>query len=77
MKITELLLESLLLEDAFDKAVDKFVAAGADPVQAKDYMNRFRQLANNQRFAGVEKDINYWIKQSFESVSTHAQSCGQ
>lgn len=66
MKITELLLESLLLEDAFDKAVDKFVATGADLNQAKDYMNRFRQLANNQRFAGVEKDINYWTKQSFD-----------
>ncbi len=66
MNIAEMLLESLLLEDAFDKAVDKFVAAGADPDQAKDYMNRFRQLANNQRFAGAEKDINYWTKQSFD-----------
>lgn len=70
MKITELLLESLLLEDAFDKAAEKFVAGGANPDEAKDYIIRFRQLASNQRFTGPEKDINYWTKQPFDQFKS-------
>jgi carbonic anhydrase/acetyltransferase-like protein (isoleucine patch superfamily) len=55
-----------LIEDYKTTAV-KFVASGIDQAQVDDYILKFKELSNQQKLAGDEKNIDTWAKKPFSN----------
>lgn len=72
MKISALF-EHTILAESFKDAQQVFAQEG-DPAEVSNYIQKFRELSNEQKIRGPEKDITSWIKKGFAAFKQFVQN---